>query len=98
MHSNIEEPINLGSDELTTINGLVEMVEDIAGVEFKHRHNLSAPKGVNGRNSDNTLITKYLNWAPGIRLRDGMERTYNWIRSEYLKSHASRSKKHAITS
>ena len=60
MHSDIEEPINLGSDELTTINGLVDMVEDIAGVELKHQHNLSAPKGVNGRNSDNTLIKKYL--------------------------------------
>src|SRR3954466_5876035 len=83
MHSKIEEPINLGSDELTTINGLVEMVEDIAGVELKHRHNLSAPKGVNGRNSDNTLIKKYLGWAPGIRLRDGMERTYRWIHEEY---------------
>jgi GDP-D-mannose 3',5'-epimerase len=98
MHSKIEEPINLGSDELTTINGLVEMVEDIAGVELKHRHNLSAPKGVNGRNSDNTLIKQYLDWAPGIRLRDGMERTYQWIRTEYLKSHARRSPKHAITS
>jgi GDP-D-mannose 3',5'-epimerase len=87
MQSNIEEPINLGSDELTTINGLVEMVEDIAGVEFKHKHNLSAPKGVNGRNSDNTLIKKYLGWAPGIRLRDGMERTYHWIYEEYLKVH-----------
>jgi nucleoside-diphosphate-sugar epimerase len=87
MHSNIEEPINLGSDELTTINGLVEMVEDIAGVEFIHKHNLSAPKGVNGRNSDNTLIKKYLGWAPGIRLRDGMERTYRWIYEEYLKVH-----------
>ncbi len=85
MHSNIEEPINLGSDELTTINGLVEMVEDIAGVELKHRHNLSAPKGVNGRNSDNMLIKKYLGWAPGIRLRDGMERTYRWIHEEYSK-------------
>jgi nucleoside-diphosphate-sugar epimerase len=87
MHSNIEEPINLGSDELTTINGLAEMVEEIAGVGFKHRHNLSAPKGVNGRNSDNTLIKKYLGWAPGIRLRDGMERTYHWIREEYAKVH-----------
>jgi nucleoside-diphosphate-sugar epimerase len=86
-HSNIEEPLNLGSDELTTINGLVEMVEDIAGVKFKHRHNLSAPKGVNGRNSDNTLIKKYLGWAPGIRLRDGMERTYRWINDEYQKVH-----------
>jgi nucleoside-diphosphate-sugar epimerase len=85
MHSNIEEPINLGSDELTTIEGLYDMVEDIAGVELKHTHNLSAPKGVNGRNSDNTLIKKYLDWAPGIRLRDGMERTYRWIYEEYLK-------------
>jgi nucleoside-diphosphate-sugar epimerase len=87
MNSNIEEPINLGSDELTTINGLVEMVEDIAGVELKHNHNLKAPKGVNGRNSDNTLIKKYLGWAPGIRLRDGMERTYRWIHEEYQKVH-----------
>src|SRR5215207_9508443 len=85
MKSDVAEPLNLGSDELTTINGLVEMVEDIAGVEFKHRHNLSAPKGVNGRNSDNTLIEKRLGWAPGIRLRDGMERTYNWIKEEYAK-------------
>lgn len=87
MHSKIEEPINLGSDELTTIEGLYDMVEDIAGVELKHTHNLSAPKGVNGRNSDNTLIKKYLGWAPGIRLRDGMERTYRWIHEEYLKVH-----------
>src|SRR5262245_50409603 len=83
--SNVTEPLNLGSDELTTINGLVEMVEDIAGVELRHRHNLSAPKGVNGRNSDNTLIKKLLGWAPSIRLRDGMERTYHWIHEEYLK-------------
>ena len=74
-------------DELTTINGLVDMVEDIAGVKLKHKHNLTAPKGVNGRNSDNTLIKKYLGWAPGIRLRDGMERTYRWIHEEYLKVH-----------
>ncbi len=85
MKSDVAEPLNLGSDELTTINGLVEMVEDIACVELKHRHNLSAPKGVNGRNSDNTLIKKRLGWAPSISLRDGMERTYQWIREEYLK-------------
>jgi nucleoside-diphosphate-sugar epimerase len=85
MKSEVPEPLNLGSDELTTINGLVEMVEDIAGVELKHRHNLSAPKGVNGRNSDNTLIKKRLGWAPSISLRDGMERTYQWIHEEYLK-------------
>ncbi len=87
IRSDVAEPLNLGSDELTTINGLVEMVEDIAGVELKHRHNLTAPKGVNGRNSDNTLIKKHLGWAPGIRLRDGMERTYRWIHEEYLKVH-----------
>jgi GDP-D-mannose 3',5'-epimerase len=85
MDSDILEPINLGSDELTTINGLVDMVEDIAGVKFEHNHNLSAPKGVNGRNSDNTLIKKYLGWAPGIRLRAGMEKTYDWIHGEYTK-------------
>jgi GDP-D-mannose 3', 5'-epimerase len=85
MHSDIEEPINLGSDEMTTINGLVEIVEGIAGVELEHKHNLSAPKGVNGRNSDNTLIKKYLGWAPRIRLRNGIEPTYHWIREEYLK-------------
>ncbi len=86
-HSDIIEPLNLGSDELTTIEGLYDMVEEIAGVKFKHTHNLKAPKGVNGRNSDNTLIKKLLGWAPGIRLRDGMEQTYRWIQEEYLKVH-----------
>ena len=88
MDSDILEPINLGSDELTTINGLAEMVAGIADLELAHNHNLSAPKGVNGRNSDNTLIQKHLGWAPGITLREGMEKTYNWIYAEYLKKHA----------
>ncbi len=88
MDSQILEPINLGSDEITTIEGLYDMVEEIAGVKFKHNHDLTAPKGVNGRNSDNTLIKEYLGWAPSIRLRDGMEKTYQWIHSEYLKKHA----------
>ncbi len=88
MDSDILEPINLGSDELITINGLGEMVEEIAGVQFKHNHNLSAPKGVNGRNSDNTLIQKHLGWAPGIKLRDGMAKTYEWIYGEYKKKNA----------
>jgi len=79
LKSDILEPINLGSNELTTINGLVDMVEEIAGVKLKRTYNLKAPKGVNGRNSDNTLIRKYLGWEPGIRLRDGMEKTYRWI-------------------
>ena len=88
MHSDILEPINLGSDELVTINGLVDIVEDIAGVKLKRRYDLSAPKGVNGRNSDNTRIKKLLNWAPSIKLRDGMERTYAWIYDQVPKAEA----------
>ena len=79
LKSDILEPINLGSNELVTINQLVDIVEDIAGIKLKRRYNLKAPKGVNGRNSDNTLIQKYMGWQPNIRLRDGMERTYRWI-------------------
>jgi len=77
--SEITEPLNLGSDEGVTINQLVDMVEDIAGIKLKRNYNLNAPKGVNGRNSDNTLIKKLLGWAPDTRLRDGMEKTYRWI-------------------
>ncbi len=87
--SDILEPINLGSDEVVTINGLVDIVEDIAGVKLMRNYNLSAPKGVNGRNSDNTMIQELLGWAPGISLRDGMEKTYNWIREEYLAKHGA---------
>ncbi len=85
MDSDILEPINLGSDELITINGLADMIEEIAGTKLGRTHNLSAPKGVNGRNSDNSLIQQHLGWAPSIKLRDGMQKTYDWIRSEYLK-------------
>jgi nucleoside-diphosphate-sugar epimerase len=83
-HSDILEPINLGSSELVTINQLVDIAEDIAGVKLKRTYNLNAPKGVNGRNSDNTLIHKYLNWEPSIRLRDGMEKTMVWIEQQML--------------
>ena len=85
MSSDILEPINLGSSELVTINQLVDIVEDIAGVKLARRYQLDAPKGVNGRNSDNTRIQEYLGWEPSIRLRDGMEKTYAWIYDEYLK-------------
>jgi GDP-D-mannose 3',5'-epimerase len=87
--SDILEPINLGSDELVTINGLVDIVEDIAGIKLKRNYDLRAPKGVNGRNSDNTKIMQYLGWAPSIKLRDGMKKTYDWIYGEYLKKHAA---------
>ncbi len=82
MESEIDEPINLGSSELVTINQLVDLVEDIAGIKLKRTYDLNAPKGVNGRNSDNTLIEEKLGWEPSIRLRDGLERTYRWIEEE----------------
>ena len=79
MESNVREPINIGSDELVSINQLVSMVEEIAGVKLKRKYKLDAPKGVRGRNSDNTKIKKDLGWAPSIKLRDGLEKTYAWI-------------------
>ncbi len=84
MNSEILEPINLGSSEAVTINQLVDFAEDIAGIKLKRNYNLSAPKGVNGRNSDNTLIKKYLNWEPNTPLRAGLEKTYRWIYDQYL--------------
>jgi nucleoside-diphosphate-sugar epimerase len=82
MASEIEEPINLGSAESVTINQLVDIVEAIAGLRLTRRYDLGAPKGVNGRNSDNTLIRERLGWAPSISLRDGLEKTYRWIYDE----------------
>ncbi|MBF0269653.1 MAG: NAD-dependent epimerase/dehydratase family protein [Alphaproteobacteria bacterium] len=79
MNSDITEPINLGSAELVSINQLVDIVEDIAGIKLERRYNLNAPKGVRGRNSDNTLIESHLGWEPSTRLRDGMAKTYAWI-------------------
>lgn len=77
--SEILEPINLGSSELVTINQLVDIVEKIGEIKLKRNYNLKAPKGVNGRNSDNTLIKKHLGWEPATKLRDGIEKTYRWI-------------------
>ncbi len=79
LHSDVEEPINIGSDEIVTINQLVDIAEDIAGFRLKRNYKLDAPKGVRGRNSDNTLIKTKLGWAPNIPLRVGMEQTYRWI-------------------
>ena len=76
---NITFPINLGSAEKVSINQLVAVVEDIAGIKLKRKYNLDAPKGVNGRNSENTLIQKMLGWEPSIPLRVGMAKTYEWI-------------------
>ena len=84
MDSEILEPINLGSSEAVTINQLVDFAEDIAGIKLKRNYDLSAPKGVNGRNSDNTLIQKYLGWEPNTSLRAGLEKTYRWIYDQYM--------------
>ena len=62
------------------------IVEDIAGIEVKRNYNLSAPQGVNGRNSDNTMIQDAFGWEPNIPLRDGLEKTYDWIQSEISKT------------
>ena len=84
MNSEILEPINLGSSEAVSINQLVDMVEGIAGIRLKRNYDLTAPQGVNGRNSDNTLIKKYLGWEPCIPLQTGLEKTYAWIYDQYL--------------
>jgi nucleoside-diphosphate-sugar epimerase len=86
MDSDLEDPVNLGSDELVTINELIDVVEDIARVHLRRRYDLDAPKGVRGRNSDNTMIQRELGWAPSIRLRDGMARTYAWIRDQHASA------------
>jgi nucleoside-diphosphate-sugar epimerase len=88
-HSEIVDPLNLGSSELVTINGLVDIVEEIAGVRLERRYNLSAPKGVNGRNSDNTEIRRRLGWAPSTALRDGMAKTYAWIAEEFAAKYGA---------
>ena len=91
MYSDIEEPLNLGSSEMVSINELVDIVENIAGFKLRRTHDLKAPKGVRGRNSENTLIKKYLGWEPSIPLRDGMKKTYDWISEQVVND--SRSKK-----
>jgi GDP-D-mannose 3',5'-epimerase len=82
--SNILQPINLGSSEAVTINRLVDIVEDIAGIKLTRKYDLNAPKGVNGRNSDNTLVQHHLHWEPDTTLRAGLEKTYAWIHDQYL--------------
>jgi len=90
MESDVDEPLNVGSSELVTIDGLVSIVEEIAGITLERHHDTTKPKGVNGRNSDNTKIGDLLGWEPSIRLRDGMERTYAWIWDEYVAKHGPR--------
>jgi nucleoside-diphosphate-sugar epimerase len=86
----IATPINLGSSELVSINQLVSLIEDIAGVKLERSYKLDAPRGVAGRNSDNTFILQVLGWEPNIPLRVGLEKTYTWIESQYADRKAGR--------
>ena len=85
MDSDFREPINLGRSELVSINTLLDIVEEIAGVKLNRKYKLDAPQGVRGRNSDNTLINEKLGWEPEVDLRAGMEKTYHWIKGEFDK-------------
>lgn len=86
----VATPVNLGSSELISINDLVTMVEEIAGVKLKRTYDLTAPRGVAGRNSDNTFIRSVLDWEPQTPLRVGMERTYAWIAQQYADRKAGK--------
>ena len=92
MYSNIEEPINLGSAEMVSINQLVDYVEEIAKHTLKREYDLDAPKGVRGRNSDNALIKKYLGWEPSIPLKVGLKKTYDWIKEQMIENKGKDSK------
>jgi GDP-D-mannose 3',5'-epimerase len=87
--SGVVDPLNLGSSELVSINQLVDIAEEIAQVRLTKRYNLSAPRGVNGRNSDNTRLRNALGWEPSISLRNGMKKTYEWILEEHDRKYGS---------
>jgi nucleoside-diphosphate-sugar epimerase len=89
MMSDLIDPINLGSDEMVSINQLVDIVEEIAGIRLKRSYKLDAPKGVRGRSSDNTMINERLGWEPSITLKAGLEKTYAWIYDQ-MKSGSSK--------
>jgi nucleoside-diphosphate-sugar epimerase len=86
MDSDVADPLNIGSSELVSINALVDIVEEIAGRRFRREYQPDAPKGVRGRNSDNTLVRQRLGWAPSVPLRVGMEQTYRWIYDQMLNA------------
>lgn len=90
MHSDYHHPLNLGTDELVTINELVDIVARIAGKKIEKKHDLSKPQGVRGRNSDNTRIKEVLGWAPSIPLSEGLGHTYRWVEGQVLATHAGR--------
>jgi nucleoside-diphosphate-sugar epimerase len=85
MWSNVNEPLNVGSSELVSINQMVDIVEDIAGVKLERKYLLDAPKGVRGRNSDNTRILELFGWQPSTTLREGLEQNYRWVYDQASK-------------
>ena len=86
MASDVHEPINIGSSELVSILELVRIVEEIAGIKLEHRHDLTAPQGVRGRNSDNELVRELLGWEPRISLEDGLTATFKWVSDQVVAS------------
>jgi GDP-D-mannose 3',5'-epimerase len=86
MASDYHEPLNLGTDRLISINGLVDLISTIAGKQLVKRHDLGKPQGVRGRNSDNTRLKKVLGWEPSISLEAGLDVTYKWIEGELAKT------------
>lgn len=90
MYSSIDEPINLGSSEMVSINQLADMAEEIAGYKLNRTYDLDAPKGVRGRNSDNNMIRHYLNWEPSTPLMEGLQKTYTWIREQMILAKKSK--------
>ena len=88
LNSDFRDPLNIGSAELISINGLVELISDIAGISVERNHDLTAPQGVRGRNSDNALINEVMGWEPSISLREGLEQTYAWIYDEVIAANA----------
>ena len=81
-HSNLKDPYNLGSSEQVSINQMISIIEDIADYNVDKKYLLDKPKGVRGRSSDNTKIINDLNWSPNIKLKDGLEKTYEWVHNQ----------------
>jgi len=86
-NSKYNKPLNIGSEELVSINQMIEMLEKIANKKFKKKYELNKPKGVRGRKSDNKLIKEVLNWEPKYKLFDGLKITYQWIKEDINKKH-----------
>jgi len=88
MRSDFREPLNIGSDEMVSMNDMAKMIMNFEGKNLELKH-IPGPEGVRGRNSDNTLIKQVLGWTPSISLKDGLKRLYGWMKVEIEKEKAS---------